>query len=196
MIIDLLNRHTFVDDNIKNCRDVLMGLLLEIMPNSNTEAVVNPVVQRDQIRPSKKIKTLDVLPSPVQSLNISKSFEQQGQFIDTKAYKSYELISGPYSKTNLSPEAEVEEQLNNYVSGFTFDSRHDTFTNTPTPGLQINEHNDTDIIINININANNNDNNSCKRDNTGELFNSISDNIDLKKINLNTNDFYEIKFEP
>lgn len=184
MVIDLLNRHKFLDENLKNCRDILMGLLVEIPITKEKRSYTcsDAVPHYDQSNPSKKTKSQEVNPSIPNDIEKFKKELDVLQTVANKDSKSYQLISSPFAKVDVGND--VENQLNNYVSGFTFDTNSDTFAGSPVSLHNVNTNND-----------NNRSENRHSKSNVGELFNNISDTVDLKKINLNANDFYEIKFE-
>lgn len=104
---------------------------------------------------------LDVQPEETTSL-------LDGRSVD----KKYDVIPMSFSKSDSSNE--VEQQLNNYVSGFTFDTKLD---NDRSSNLVLQSHD----LFNTN---------AMKKSDGGELFNNMTDTVDLKRIHLNTNEFF------
>lgn len=118
MTKDLLNRHSFVDDNIKNCKDVITSLLEELKEKKS--AYEKQLSTSKKIKPFRKISIADINDIS-KEIPLPEEVDPSKLLNETNDDKKYDLMSITFSKSD--PSHEVEQQLNNYVSGFTFDTR-------------------------------------------------------------------------
>ncbi|BAO37768.1 Zn2/Cys6 DNA-binding domain [Kluyveromyces marxianus] len=180
MIEDLLLRHTFVDENLKNTKDVITNLIQQLEESKSSDNEEEKEMYSKDFKPFRKITIGDISDDITVSLPLDNKIDTLNQTVepcellnDVSDDKSYEQI--PLSSyTKLTSNQDVEEQLNNYVSGFTFESSKDNI-NSVGLVLRSQESETSNRILRHNENS--------------EFFN-MTDTVDLKRIHLSTNDFF------